>query len=207
MDYIIEAVKNNQKIILVMAIIILAVLCIVIFKKIVKNSKKAKELSLQAEEKIRDENLNNIILNNNTDNLKLRKTPKPYDVDYSSSNNGKLGNIDSSKDKKNSIMIQLIERTELSTRKFILNPTNGLRIGSDTQGNDIVVFDSSVSQHQCEIFTYGDKIYIKNLGSESRTIVKRKKESVIVDGTNIRLLSNDRIIIGSVSYDISIIRH
>jgi pSer/pThr/pTyr-binding forkhead associated (FHA) protein len=129
---------------------------------------------------------------------------KPYDVDYS--NSGSSKNEDNNvKDGKKQAMLQLIERTELSKRKFILNPYSVIRIGSDIEGNDITVHAAGVSPHQCEIFAVDNKIYIRNLGSPNRTILKRKKESAIVDDKGVRLLSKDKIVVGTVIYDVSVI--
>lgn len=130
---------------------------------------------------------------------------KPYDVDYSSTNcdTGKKPG-EHSKKAESHVMVQLIERTELSTRKFMLNPIKKIHIGSDLRDNDISVLAEGVSAHQCEIFSVGNRVYVKNLSSDNRTIIKRKKNQAIVNEKGVRLLSNDVIILGRVSYDITI---
>ena len=165
-----------------------------------------KELKQISADKLRDENLNNIILNNLAENGSLKEVHRPYEVDYSKSNTERSENV-GKKDKvtESGMMLQLIERTELSTRKFVINPAKAIRIGSDLQDNDITVLAEGVSPSQCEIFAFENKVYVKNLGTENKTIIKRKKERAIVDGRGIRLLTNDIIIIGRVSYDVTII--
>jgi len=102
---------------------------------------------------------------------------------------------DNNKRKDGHVMLMLVEKTELSTRKFMLNPIKMIHIGSDLQDNDIAVLSEGVSPKQCEIFSVGDKIYIKNLSQENKTIFKRKKKQAIVDGKGLRLLSNDEVTI------------
>jgi hypothetical protein len=179
--------------------------CIAMIRKFVKKSQTAKELAQQATDKIRDENLNNVILNNSALSEKPRDIPLPYDVDYSNPNNGKSNKTNNVEDDKKHVMLQLIEKTDLSKRKFILNPQNVIMIGSDIDGNDITVHAKGVSPHQCEIFSVDNRIFIKNLGSQDRTLIKRKKESAIVDDKGVRLLSKDKIVIGNVTYEVSII--
>ena len=205
MEYLLELVRNNIRFILILVVIILLLTAIILIRKIVRKKQKNKELRQAAEDKLRDENLNNVILNSHVGSKRLREVHIPYDVDYS--NSGGEGNknlLDNDKRKDNPVMLQLIEKTELSTRKFMLNPIKKIRIGSDLQDNDIAVLSEGVSPHQCEIFSVRDKIYIKNLSHENPTILKRKKEKAIVNEKGLRLLSNDRIILGSVVYEVTI---
>lgn len=196
---------NYKMVILIFFIIILIAISIILLKKIFRRNQKNKELAQAAADKIRDENLNNAILNNSTRNG-AKEVYKPYDVDYSNTNGeNNKGTRERDKMGESHVMIRLVEKTELSTRKFMLNPMKKIHIGSDLQDNDIVVLTEGVSLHQCEIFSVGDKVYIKNLSSENKTIIKRKKEQAIVDEKGIRLLSNDEVILGCVSYDITII--
>lgn len=205
MTLIPEFVRNNLKYILVFTIIILLLVGITLLRKFMQKKQKNKELRQAAEDKLRDENLNNVILNNHAGSNRPREVHVPYDVDYS--NLGGEGNknlLDNSKRKDGQVMLQLVEKTELSTRKFMLNPIKKIRIGSDLQDNDISVLSEGVSSHQCEIFSVGDKIFIRNLSHENQTILKRKKEQAIVDEKGLRLLSNDKIILGSVVYEVTI---
>jgi hypothetical protein len=198
--------KMLVKILMIIAIVLLLGGGICLIRKIVKKRQNSKELYIQANDKIRDENLNNVILNNYHSKTKTKESPKPYDVDYGSRENGKVDDVKNIKKKKKQLMIQLIEKTELSTRKFMLDSKKGIRIGSDTQGNDITIYDSKVAPHQCEIFEINNKIYVRSLSSQIRIFIIRKKESAIVDEKGIRLLSNDKIIIGNVTYSINIIK-
>lgn len=178
---------------------------VAIIKNLLRRSEKNKELNRAAEDRLRDENLNNVILNSYAGN-DLKEIYTPYDVDYSNPNGERVRthHNEQGRDIEDHIMVQLVERTELSTRKFMLNPAKGIKIGSDVQENDITVMAEGISPHQCEIFSVRDKVYVRDLGQGNRTIIRRKKEQAIVDGNGVRLLSNDTIVLGNASYDVTI---
>lgn len=206
MNFVIKTLGNYRMIILPSVILFLLIMGIIFLKKIVCRRRKNREIEQAAADKIRDENLNNVILNNCAKDSNLKEIYKPYDVDYSNPND-EHGKDSTKYEKKadNHIMVQLIEKTELSTRKFMMNPIKKICIGSSLQDNDITVMAEGISPHQCEIFSGRNNVYIKNLSSENRTIIKRKKERAIVDERGVRLLSNDVVILGCVSYEITII--
>lgn len=185
------------------------VLFLVLFflKKFMRYREKRKEISQAAADRLRDENLNNIILNSHAVTGGNKEIYKPYDVDYSSKERGgsnRGGSQDMTARKQGQPMVQLIEKTELSTRKFILNPAKRIRIGSDLQDNEISVLSQGVASHHCEIFAAGGGVYIRNTGEGTRTIIRRKKEQAIADNKGIRLQTGDSILLGAVSYDITI---
>lgn len=206
MDVVLEFIKQNRMSILICAAIIFVLIFIIVLKKVAAKTVKKKELRRAAADKLRDENLNRVILNAYQEKEKQKEIHKPYDVDY-----GSRGTDDSKKNRRDErdagdrLMIQLIEKTELSARKFVLNPAKIIRIGSDLQNNDIVVFSENVSPRQCEIFSAMDKVFIRNTGEKCKTVIKRKKEQAIVDNRGIRLLSGDVVILSNVSYDVTII--
>lgn len=205
MNGVVEFINQNQKSLITVGILIAVFLIICFLKQMIKKSQKRKEIKRAAEDRVRDENLNNIILNNHGNAKDNREIYKPYDVDYSNGEQGSINkNSSGSIMESQQIMIQLIEKTELSTRKFLLNPAKKIKIGSDLQNNDISVLAEGISPHQCEIFAVGNKVYIKNTGDKYKTIIRRKKEQAFVDDKGIRLLSNDIIILGKVTYDVTI---
>lgn len=205
MTFLPEFARNNMRYILILAAVILLLAGIILIRKALRKKQKDKELRQAAEDKLRDENLNHVILNSHAGSGRLREAQTPYDVDYSNPGGSNIKNpSDNSKQKDSHVMLQLVEKTELSTRKFMLNPAKRINIGSDLQDNDIAVLSEGVSAHQCEIFAAGNKVYIRNLSSENRTIVKRKREKVIVDEKGLRLLSNDIIILGNATYNVMI---
>ena len=173
-----------------------------------KRNRTRKELQQFAEDRIRDEKLNSVILNDCNFDAKKKLASKPYDVDYgnaSSQTKSSQGIKKGNKYTNHMIMVQLVGNTELSSRKFVLNPMNIIRIGSGFENNDIVVANGNISEVQCEIFCMGEKICIRNKGDIVRTIVKRKREKTIVNDKGLCLMSGDCIILGNITYDITFI--
>ena len=192
--------------IFILAAVLALFLAAVFLKKFIRYREKKKEIAQAAADRMRDENLNNIILNSHAATDSNKELYKPYDVDYSSKDKGgsKGNDKDISDIKRGQPMLQLIEKTELSTRKFVLNPAKRIRIGSNQQENDISVLAQGVAPHHCEIFAAGGSVYLKNTGKGTRTIIRRKKEQAIADNKGIRLQTGDSILVGAVSYDITI---
>ena len=194
----------KYKMVFCLGLLLLLFVCIIfLIKKLADRSKKKKEITRAAEDKLRDENLNNAILNNRPGKGGVKEVYVPYDVDYGNLGGGK-GGTQKAKEGKSHLMVQLVEQTKLSTRKFMLNPAKIIRIGSDLSANDITVFEQGISPFQCEIFSVGGKVYVRNLSDENTTVLRRKKEQVIVDKKGLRLLSDDIILLGEVSYRITI---
>ncbi len=205
MNSIMKFIYQNQTALIAVGALAVAVLFIVLLKRTVKSRQKRKEIQQAAEDRARDENLNNIILNSHCRAGEKKEIYKPYDVDYSNDGQGKNDkNSPFAAPDSHRVMIQLVEKTELSTRKFMLNPEKIIRIGSDLQTNDISVLADGVSSNQCEIFAAAGKVYIRHTGDKNKTIIRRKKEQAFVDEKGIRLLSDDIIILGKVTYDVTI---
>lgn len=194
-------IRYRKALLFIAAIVVL--LCLTqLIKRYLRWRAKKKEINRAATDRLRDENLNQIILNNHTGGVENREIYKPYDVDYNGEGSGGLDNINV---KAGQTMIQLVEHTRLSTRKYVLNPAKKIRIGSDLQGNEISVVEKEIAPHQCEIFAAQGQVYIRHTGGSMQTIIRRKRQSAIVDKRGIRLHSGDWIEIGSVSYEITII--
>lgn len=195
-------VKNQTPIIMIDAIIVFIVL-VVLIKLMSARRKKQRELDQVTADKVRDENLNDVILNKRVKRNSAKEVYTPYDVDYSNKeqDNRQAANYNNGRE----VMIRLVENTELSTRKFILNPAKNIRIGSDLKENDISVMAEGIAPMQCEIFSVGSNVYIRNVSESSRTILRRKKEQAIVNDKGILLDSGDVIILGKVSYDVTIV--
>lgn len=199
-----EFIGQYSGILILLGVFVLLGMGIVFLKWFVRQNQKNRELTRAAADKVRDENLNNAILNHCARG-ETKEVYKPYDVDYSNMNDDADKSIrEFPKESEVHTMIQLVEKTELSTRKFMLNPAKKIRIGSELHDNDISVLAEGISLHQCEIFSVRNRVYLRSLSPENKTIIRRKKIQAIVDEKGVRLLSNDIIILGRVSYDITI---
>ncbi len=202
MSALMPLLTRYSKVFLFIAVAFTLVLLIRWVKRLLRRQSKKKEIDRAASDRLRDENLNQIILNNHTGGVENREIYKPYDVDYNGEGSGGLDNMNV---KAGQTMIQLVEHTRLSTRKYVLNPAKKIRIGSDLQGNEISLVEKEIAPHQCEIFAAQGQVYIRHTGGSTQTIIRRKRQSAIVDKRGIRLHSGDWIEIGSVSYEITII--
>lgn len=206
MNLIMNFLSGNRKAVLLALLFFLIAAGVTLIKKLIRRNQKKKELARAAQDKVRDENLNHVILNSYVKEEERREVYKPYDVDYSNPNAERDRSVAGYEKKgERHSMLQLIERTELSTRKFILNPEKRIHIGSDPQNNDITIMSEGVSPRHCEIFSAQDNVYIRNLSEGNRTFLRRKREQAIVDAKGIRILSGDTVVVGRASYDITII--
>lgn len=206
MESIITFFITNKNIFISAGGLIVFSLLVSTVKTLFKRRQQHKEVSQAAADRVRDENLNNVILNSYDTSKRQKEVYVPYDVDYGKGDSEKQSPIKKAEElSAKQTMIQLVEKTELSTRKFVLNPAKVIRIGSDLQENDISILADDIAPHQCEIFSVRDRVFIRNVSSGLHTIIKRKRETAFVDEKGIRLLSGDTIILGKVTYDIMII--
>lgn len=187
---------------IIIAIVLLLIL-IKVLKKVSAVRAKKKEIRQAAADRARDENLNSYILNSHS-TVDNKAAYVPYEVDYSQGREEgttqQLKNLDSK-----ATMIQIVEKTELSTRKFVLNASKGIKIGTASD-NDISFFSGDQSAYQCEIFAVRGRAFVRNLIAGSRIYIRRKKDQAIVDNKGIELRNNDNIIVGNYIYEITIIK-
>ncbi|MBO5474625.1 MAG: FHA domain-containing protein [Lachnospiraceae bacterium] len=172
-----------------------------LLKKYVRYRKRKKEIEFVTSEHMRDENLNNIIMNAHAKEKHNREGCKPYDVDYGGREKENVSNIFMKV--HHGQMIQLVEKNELSVRKFVFSLDSPIQIGSDLQNNDISLPVKELAPHQCKIFIDNGKIYVVNLDAKNRTTLCRGKAKITVGNRGIRMLSGDRILIENISYDVT----
>ena len=187
-------------IIFVIAATILTTLIIVM-----KSGKKKKEQRRMAMEKLREEALdraleNTLKANDARDGKGLQR---PVLVDYAQDEKALKREMPA----HGRCMLELTEINELSTRKYLLNPSEVIRIGRQFDVNTIVINNRSLSERQCEIFKHGQDLYIRNCQMSVPVRLLRKSDSVIVDERGIKIQSGDCINIGTVRLEVSIIRN
>ena len=195
----------SDKGIIILGVIVAIIILIKILKVTMRRKEQKKERRQSAADRYRDEKLNSQILNAYSDNNK--ESYVPYEVDYSKSAQEGKKQIEpyETKTKKTSadIMVQIIENTELSERKFAINATKGIKIGS-VSGSDISF--SADEQYMCELKASNGVLFVRDMLSGSKLILKRKKKTAIIDKNGIKLQSGDQIIMGHVTYSIVIIK-
>lgn len=184
-------------------IAVFAVLLIILLIVLSITSKKRKELQERALNKHREEALERVLRNQDHEEKEKNKkvSDVPYAVDYSKS-------ISSRKSKKQTepgkLMVQLIAHSELSDQRYMLNPADGIVIGREKGQNSIVVTDPAVARRQCEIFLADGAVYLKDISSSSRTMIRRKKNTTYANSQGIKLLTGDRLYIGNMVFDITL---
>lgn len=189
------------------AITILIIICslillIIVLRRLIKINQRKKELRQAAQDRVRDEKLNSHILNKYSASAN-KEVYVPYDVNYSN------GIKDPQYDMNysggiNPLMIQIIERTGLSERKFALNASKGIRIGTSKE-DDIFIISDDRMMYQCELFVINGKLYVRNNIPASRTIIRRNKEQALIDGRGLGVKSGDILLIGTYTYTITIV--
>lgn len=189
---------QRSKMLIIIGIAIVVVI-IMILKRIASNMTHKKEIQEEARNRIREESLNQMILNVHNPDIDFNQENHPYDISY------ERGNAIKRQEQSKQVMVRLEEKNELSTKKFMLNPSNIIRIGNSTVGNDIVVSGSQIGEYQCEIFEYNRKVYLRDKDSGYQTLLKRKRDKVVVDTKGIRVISGDIILLGKITYKVTLI--
>lgn len=176
----------------------LAVILIVVL--IIHSSKRKKKEALLrvAEDKLRESNLDRQILNPNApEDLTRKVSEKPYEMRYSTTSTSVT---------RKGIMLQIEEVSEISKRKYMVNPVPAITIGSGS-GNSIILTDMTIDAKQCELgLTDNNQVYVKNVGSTNSVSVLRGKKSLEVDANEFVLKKNDQLKIGSVKLTIHILK-
>ena len=190
--------------IVVPACIVFVILFILLIK-IRKKNKKQKIMSIQAEDKLREEALDKIILNDKAQNDEGDVfSAKPFEVNYDAASVEK--HTEKAKKARYRTMVQIVENSELSSRKYMFDPSKGIHIGGKNGKNDIVVSDMSVDDQQCEIVLSSSTVYIRNIGGSRKVVLKRGKQQAYVEKKYVALKSNDVILIGKTIFRIEIIK-
>lgn len=199
-------IKTKGLYILIAILLLIAIIKVI--KKISAFRARKKELRQAAEDRARDENLNSYILNSHS-TVDNREAFVPYEVDYSraaqEASASNMGTRISGKLDGNAVMVQLIEHTGLSTRKFVLNASRGISIGTE-EGNDITFISDDRQSYKCSIFCVQKKVFVRNEMLGTRILLRRKKQQAIVDEKGIGLKNGDCIVAGTVSYVITIVK-
>lgn len=166
----------------VVAVILVVVL--IILKKI---RKKKEAMRRVAEDKLRESNLDQLILNPNAPKDSMQTfAEKPFEMKYSPN---VMGN------NQTGLMLEIEEFSELSKRKYMVNPEKPIYIGSGRE-NTIVLTDPTVDSRQAEMGISVGIVYIRNVGSSDNIIVVRGKNNFFVGQSKVAINKNEQIQIG-----------
>ena len=103
-------------------------------------------------------------------------------------------------------MLQIEEISDLSNKKYMLDPLETITIGS-AKDNKISLSDALIDARQCEIGLYerdNKTLYLQNVG-EKRVILLRKKEWINVGPERLVLLNGDIIELGRIQLKITVV--
>lgn len=184
--------------ILVAACIVTALVVVVLAVLLKRYNSRRRTLKDLAEDKLRDEALNSAIENKAVYQGKIShagNSQKPIEVNYSENlaRGGKVGG-----------MLQIVEHSGISVKKYVLDPSVPITVGRE-KDNVICINERTLSGRHCEIFAYQKGIYVRDLGSSNHTVIVRERESAYADGNGVRIKTGDRIQMGNVFLDITVI--
>lgn len=158
------------------------------FIRQMKNRQKKKEREQVFHEIHREQNLDELILNAAAKDLPRRES-KAYEVNYA----------DKKIESQGEVWIEIEERTKLSSKKYMLDLTKPVRIGTDAYGNSIVIKGCGKQKYLCEIQMQDRQICIYNRGKGKIQVI-RKKERAYLGGQGLILNSGDVIQIEHTDY-------
>lgn len=106
--------------------------------------------------------------------------------------------------KHTSPMVELIELSAYSRKKFVFRLEQPIRIGSG-KDNQLELLREGVEESHCEIFLNGEEVCVRSL-SGAKTILKRGKTSALISPAGVYLNSGDSIQLGTVEIRIRLFR-
>lgn len=181
----------------------------IILHRIMKIRQKKKEIRRQAEDKLREEALDRVLSGGKPAANGASSGSVPFDVRYNSDpqkKKKKAARPDDAPELQSAVMIELVEQTELSTRKYMFHVKDRITFGDRGANNDIVVTGARIAKQQCEVFRLGQELYIKRIEDGTPVILKRKNRQVTVESEAIKLASKDEILIGDSTYTLEILK-
>lgn len=172
------------------------ILLIILIVRIKKRKSREEEIRSRARDKMREEALDRIILNEKAEVKNLKAgSEKPFEVRYDTGS--------AKKEEGKKLMLRIEEISELSVRQYMLDPANSISIGS-AKDNSIVI--SGIDPRQCVIGKQGKILYIMNTGSGNSVDLLRKKKKVSIDNRKLELLDGDEVHIGVVKLRIIFVK-
>lgn len=191
-------------------IIVILLFGIRVIRLIIKKVKKKNELAIKAEDKIREDTLDEYILNPNVPiDSKRIQGAKPIEVSYSANKTApKASNLmQNNKSARGSarIMVQLVENSELSVRKYVLDPHDGIYIGTGVGVNNVTIPDPEIDVRQCRIIEHQGRVFVQNIGSKGKVTLIRGKNRAFIEQKASELHNKDALIIGKILFKIELI--
>ena len=179
-------------------IVVCIIVVLLIYAQIKKKKNLKKDMALIAEDKLREAALDRALSNGTGMNRNGDLSEStPFEVSYKAES----GPIEPSK-----LMVQVEEKSELSTKKYSFDPHNLIHIGNATGKNHILTGTAIQGNVQCEIFERDDNVYVRNLGDAGKIMLFRGKQKAFVEEKSIVMKSGDVLLIGKSSFRLEIVK-
>lgn len=197
-----------NKVYLILVCVSVAISLIKIIIKVKRKLSNNSQLEMHAEDKLREDVLDQYILNPSAPTTSKKTVEaKPFEVSYDAKNVEKRHFSRLMRKKREpKIMLQLIENSELSARKFVLDPSKEINIGSKKGRNDIVLSDPNVDPVQCNIIEIMEKVYVRNYGGSGKLILSRAGQRAFVEQKAIEIKNGDLLFIGETVFRLELIK-
>lgn len=197
----IEKIKDNPVLLVFLVAMLIALFSL---KKLIAIYNKRKELESIAQDKLREEKLDDYIINKAAPKIgKASVSAKPFQEDFDSKRAERSGKA---LIREAAIMVQIIETKDLSSKKYMLDPAIGIYIGSNPNNNNIIVTDSGISAMQCIIKEKNGIVVVRNIGDEGNVLLSRKSNKTYVERIPIEIRNGDVITIGRSQFKIELIK-
>lgn len=102
------------------------------------------------------------------------------------------------------LMVELVELSTYSRRRYVYRMDRPVRIGSG-DGNQMELPREGVAESHCEIFLLNGRACIRSL-SGAKTLLKRKKELALISSEGAYLKNGDQIQLGSAEIQFRMFR-
>lgn len=101
-------------------------------------------------------------------------------------------------------MIYLKSKNDKNAR-YVFDPEKEIYLGRDKYKSNVFLNDITVSQNHCCIYSKDDRVFLKDCYSANGTVVKRGFHRYLISaGSRIELGTGDKIVVGSVSFAVTL---
>lgn len=169
------------------------------FMRLRKAKKQAEEMSALQKEKVREEQLDQVLKNRlyQGSAIKALQNNIPYEVNFHEEA-PQMGGT------REGIAVQIVEKGKLSTRKYVIFISEVITIGQ-SNSNSLVLNDLSVATEQCRIFRHDGALYLQTLEDTHPVRLKRKREEMQLGKNAVRLMDQDQISVGDTTLQIHLL--
>lgn len=165
-----------------------------------QRNKKLKEMVSLQKDRIREEELDARLQNHVHMERSAEASVKnnPYEVSYHEETTATY------EDEKEYISVQVEELGNLSNKKYVIHVFDKVLVGRD-DSNKIILNDITLSGHQLEFLRVDTELFVKNLDSNVKVTLKRKRKKFAITEIPACLQTLDELQLGNTTLRISLI--